>query len=118
MLEQLGFRKVIDTTFMIGTMIHGNPDPEDLRKFFRALRKAQRDINMPPNSTRTITRTNSPTVSTPKWKRRWGARRTAGFEPYTKEVYEESFEWIAAHGIFPAGKMGSGAYEQATLSLG
>ena len=33
--EQLGFRKVIDTTFMIGTMIHGDPDPEDLRKFFR-----------------------------------------------------------------------------------
>ena len=40
--EQLGFRKVIDCTFMIGTMIHGDPDPEDLRKFFRALRKAQR----------------------------------------------------------------------------
>jgi hypothetical protein len=36
--EQLGFRKVIDTTFMIATMIHGDPDPEDLRKFFRALR--------------------------------------------------------------------------------
>src|SRR5499425_2169904 len=35
--EQLGFRKVIDTTFMIATMIHGDPDPEDLRKYFRAL---------------------------------------------------------------------------------
>src|SRR5216683_7614978 len=32
--EQLGFRKIIDTTFMITTMISGNPDPEDLRKFF------------------------------------------------------------------------------------
>ncbi len=29
--EQLGFRKVIDTTFMIATMITGDPDPEDLR---------------------------------------------------------------------------------------
>src|SRR6185369_8962955 len=38
--EQLGFRKVLDTTFMIATMIHGNPDPEDLRKFFKALRRA------------------------------------------------------------------------------
>jgi ABC-type nitrate/sulfonate/bicarbonate transport system substrate-binding protein len=28
--EQLGFRKVIDTTFMIATMITGDPDPEDL----------------------------------------------------------------------------------------
>jgi ABC-type nitrate/sulfonate/bicarbonate transport system substrate-binding protein len=46
--EQLGFRKVIDTTFMIATMIHGNPDPEDVRKFFRALRRAQRDIDLRP----------------------------------------------------------------------
>ena len=46
--EQLGFRKVIDNTFMIGTMIHGDPDPEDLRKFFRALRRAQRDIDLRP----------------------------------------------------------------------
>jgi ABC-type nitrate/sulfonate/bicarbonate transport system substrate-binding protein len=35
--EQLGFRKIIDTTFMITTMITGDPDPEDLHKFFRAL---------------------------------------------------------------------------------
>src|SRR3981189_3612498 len=41
--EQLGFRKIIDNTFMIATMITGTPDPEDLRKFFRALRRAQRD---------------------------------------------------------------------------
>ena len=38
--EQLGFRKVIDTTFMIATTIHEDPDPEDLPNFFRALRRA------------------------------------------------------------------------------
>src|SRR5258708_12816153 len=47
--EQLGFRKIIDTTFMIATMITGNPDQEDLRKFFRALRRAQRDIDLRPD---------------------------------------------------------------------
>src|SRR6202161_1867683 len=47
--EQLGFRKIIDTTFMITTMITGDPDPEDLRKFFRALRRAQRDIDLRPD---------------------------------------------------------------------
>ena len=41
--EQLGFRKIIDNTFMITTMITGNPDPEDLRKFFqRAAPRAAR----------------------------------------------------------------------------
>ena len=47
-LEQLGFRKVIDTTFMMATSISGNPEPEDLRKYFRALRRAQRDIDYIP----------------------------------------------------------------------
>src|SRR5580698_253344 len=35
--EQLGFRKVIDTTFMISTMIIGDGEPAELRKYFRAL---------------------------------------------------------------------------------
>jgi ABC-type nitrate/sulfonate/bicarbonate transport system substrate-binding protein len=70
--EQLGFRKIIDTTFMIATMIHGDPDPEDLRKFFRALRRAQRDLDLRPdrythyykNEFPETTRTNSPSAST------------------------------------------------------
>src|SRR6476660_1309556 len=46
--EQLGFRKVIDCTFMMATMITGNPDPEDVRKFFRAIKRAQRDLDLRP----------------------------------------------------------------------
>ena len=117
--EQLGFRKVIDSTFMIGTMIHGDPDPEDLRKFFRALRKAQRDIDLRPELYTHYYKNEFPDRFHAKMDtRRWGPGERLVFEPYTKEVYEESFEWIAAHGIFPDGKMGSGKYEQATVSLG
>ena len=117
--EQLGFRKVIDTTFMIGTMIHGDPDPEDLRKFFRALRKAQRDIDLRPELYTHYYKNEFPDRFHAKMDtRRWGPGERLVFEPYTKEVYEESFEWIAAHGIFPEGTMGSGQYERATLSLG
>ena len=46
--EQLGFRKMTDCTFMMATMITGEPDPEDVRKFFRALKRAQRDIDLRP----------------------------------------------------------------------
>jgi hypothetical protein len=46
--EQLGFRKVIDTTFMIAAMINGTPDSEDVRTYFRALKRAQRDIDLRP----------------------------------------------------------------------
>ncbi|MGH8702669.1 MAG: hypothetical protein ACREVR_16075, partial [Burkholderiales bacterium] len=37
-VEQLGFRKVIDTTFMIASMITGSPESGDVKKYFRALR--------------------------------------------------------------------------------
>jgi hypothetical protein len=116
--EQLGFRKVIDTTFMIGTMIHGDPDPEDLRKFFRALRRAQADIDLRPELYTHYYKNEFPERFHSRMDtRRWGPGERLVFEPYTKEVYDESFEWIAAHRIFPEGGMGPGRYDQATLSL-
>src|SRR5579872_3309732 len=48
-MEQLGFRKIIDTTFMMASMITGAPDPADIRKYFRALRRAQQDIDLRPD---------------------------------------------------------------------
>jgi len=116
--EQLGFRKVIDTTFMIATMIHGDPDPEDLRKFFRALRKAQRDIDLRPELYTHYYNNEFPDrFHALMDTRRWGPGERLVFEPYTKEVFEESREWIADHHIFPAREMGAGQYEKATLSL-
>ena len=40
--EQLGFRKVIDTTFMIAAMVKDSHDAEDVARYFKALRRAQR----------------------------------------------------------------------------
>ena len=116
--EQLGFRKIIDTTFMIATMITGNPDPEDIRKFFRALRRAQRDIDVRPELCTHHYRKEFPVrfldqVDT----RRWGPGERIVFEPYTKQVFEESFKWIAQHKIFPEGEMGAGRYEDSVVSL-
>jgi hypothetical protein len=44
--EQLGFRRILDVTFMITTMVTGDSDPEDVRRYFAALRCAQRDIDL------------------------------------------------------------------------
>jgi len=117
-LEQLGFRKVIDTTFMIATMLTGAPDPEDVRKYFRALRKAQRDIDLRPDRyTHYYTQEFPERFRAQMDTRRWGPGERVVFEPYTKDVFEESFAWIARHDIFPEGKMGSGNYEEAACSL-
>jgi NitT/TauT family transport system substrate-binding protein len=45
-LEQLGFRKLTDTTFMMGALVSATADEEDVRRYFRALRSAQRDIDL------------------------------------------------------------------------
>ena len=116
--EQLGFRKIIDTTFMISTMINGDPDPEDIRKCFRALRRAQRDIDLRPDLYTHYYKNEFPERFHAKMDtRRWGPGERLVFEPYSKEVFEESFDWIAKHEIFAAGQMGSGKYEDAVVSL-
>jgi ABC-type nitrate/sulfonate/bicarbonate transport system substrate-binding protein len=116
--EQLGFRKVIDTTFMIATIVTGKADPEDLKKFFRALKRAQRDIDLRPDRYTHYYKKEFPA----RWHsqmdtRRWGPGERLVFEPYTKEAYEESFEWIAQHQIFAGADMGEGKYENAVLRL-
>ncbi len=50
--------------------------------------------------------------------RRWGPGERIVFEPYTKEVYEDSFLWIAQHHIFPEGHAASCDYQSAVLSSG
>jgi ABC-type nitrate/sulfonate/bicarbonate transport system substrate-binding protein len=115
--EQLGFRKVVDTTFMIATMITGNPDLEDVRKYFRALRRAQRDLDLRPEAYTHYYKKEFPSKFLDRMDtRRWGPGERIVFEPYSKETYEQSFEWIARHQIFREGDMGQGIYEEATVS--
>lgn len=117
-LEQLGFRKVMDATFMIASMITGDPNPEDVRKYFRALRRAQRDIDLRPELYTHYYKKEFPTRFLDHMDtRRWGPGERIVFEPYTKEVFEESFEWIAQRGIFAEGQMGSGNYEESICSI-
>lgn len=116
--EQLGFRKIMDNTFMIANMIHGDPDPEDLRKYFTALKRAQRDLDLRPELY-----THYYTKEFPKrWHdvmdtRRWGPGERIVFEPYTEETFTVSRDWIADHDIFEGGDLGKKRYEDATVSV-
>ena len=117
-LKQLGFRKVIDTTFMMASMITGEPDPNDVRKYFRALRRAQRDIDLRPELYTHYYRKEFPARFLDQMDtRRFGPGERIVFEPYTREVFEESFKWIAERKIFPDGSMGTGRFEDSVVSL-
>src|SRR5438105_14094149 len=116
-LEQLGFRKIIDSTFMMASIITGDPEPDDIQKYFRALRRAQRDIDLRPELYTHYYRKEFPErfhdiMDT----RRWGPGERIVFESYTKEMFDDSFRWIAEREIFPGG-MGSGEYESAVISF-
>ena len=117
--EQLGYRKIIDTTFMIGAMVNGDPDMEDVKRFFRALRRAQRDIDLRPELyTHYYKREFPERFHAAMDTRRWGPGERIVFEPYTREVFSQSFDWIAKHEIFEPGSMGSGDYGKAIVSVG
>jgi ABC-type nitrate/sulfonate/bicarbonate transport system substrate-binding protein len=117
--EQLGFRKIIDNTFMIVAMLNGQPDPEDVRKYFRALKRAQRDIDLRPDRYTHFYKNEFPLrFHAIMDTRRWGPGERIVFESYSKELYDESFSWISAHEIFAKGEMGHGDYERSVVTLG
>jgi hypothetical protein len=115
--EQLGFRKIIDTTFMIATMITGNTEPAELRKYFRALQRAQRDIDLRPEAYTKYYKNEFPVrYHTMMDTKRWGPGERIVFESYTEEAFNVSREWIAQHEIFGTGGLGAGTYEQVIVS--
>ncbi|TWT05943.1 ABC transporter substrate-binding protein [Reyranella sp. CPCC 100927] len=118
--EQLGYRKVIDTTFMIASMITGNPDEEDLKRFLRALKRAQRDIDLRPERYTRYYKNEFPDrYHAIMDTRRWGAGERIVFEPYTEEAFAQSRDWIAERQIFDGGRlhMGSDRYDEAVVRL-
>jgi hypothetical protein len=118
--EQLGYRKIIDTTFMIGAMINGEPDMEDVRKYFAALRRAQRDIDLRPELYTHYYKMEFPERFHARMDTRcWGPGERIVFEPYTEEAFAQSRDWIAEREIFEGGKpnMGSNSYKDAVVQL-
>jgi ABC-type nitrate/sulfonate/bicarbonate transport system substrate-binding protein len=116
--EQLGFRKIIDNSFMIAAMINGDPQSDDIRKYFRALRRAQREIDLRPDLYVHYYKNEFPERFHAQMDtQRWGPGERIVFEPYTREAFERSFEWIERRALFAPGEMGSGNYEQAVISL-
>ncbi len=100
-LEQLGFRKLLDTTFVMGFLVQEDADRGDLDRYFRALQRAQRDLDIAPE----------------RYKRHWakelpedlhervdvqlfGPGERIVFEPYTREMYDETHRWMAGWELF------------------
>jgi NitT/TauT family transport system substrate-binding protein len=116
-LEQQGFRKVLDTTFMVGFLITGDSSDEDVAKYFRALRRAQRDIDLEPELYKHHLLKELPEAYHCLVDyRAFGPGERLIFEPYTREMYEKTHRWMLDMQIFPADQAGSAPYEVAVLA--
>ena len=116
LLEQLGFRKIIDTTFMVAALVEEDVDPADVRKCYRALKRAQADIDLRPELYTHYYKNIFPDrfheiMDT----RTFGPGERIVFQPYSKEMFEVTHKWVEDWEIFPEGKGGTAAYEESVV---
>ena len=115
-LEQQRFRKVVDTSFMIGFLIQDTATDEDAAKYFRALQRAQRDIDAEPEKFKHYLLNELPDRYHSMIDiRKCGIGERLVFEPYTQEVYERTHRWMMLHELFPSGQSGEVNYEVAVV---
>ncbi|MBX2835794.1 MAG: hypothetical protein KTR35_02995 [Gammaproteobacteria bacterium] len=99
-LEQLGYRKIIDCTFMIAAMVDPEVDPDQTRHYFDALRLAQRDLDQMHQPylhhyLKEIPEHHAKLVDV----KRFGPGERIVFEPYSESMYQETQQWILDRGI-------------------
>ena len=101
-IEQQGYRKVVDASFMIGFLFSVDSDVEEVAKYFNALRRAQRDIDLDLSRYKHYYLRELPE----QYHRivdvqAFGPGERLVFEPYTREIYEETHRWIEERQLFP-----------------
>jgi NitT/TauT family transport system substrate-binding protein len=115
-LEQLGFRKVVDATFMIGFFVNDSTLPEDVERYVRALIRAQRDIDLEPDRFRHYFLDELPERARGMVDvRLFGTGERVVAEPYTRETFEATRSWIEQLGVMGVDEMGRLGYEEAVL---
>lgn len=117
LLEQEGFRKVVDTTFMMGFLISGDSDVDDIDKYFRALRHAQRDIDLEAEKYKHYWLREMPEdLRATADPRRFGPGERIVFEPYTREMFEQTHRWMISWELFTPEQAQQARYEEAVLA--
>lgn len=95
LLEQRGFRKLVDTTFIMGFLLSQQADPTDIERYFRALLRAQTEIDLQPQRyahywEREMPRDLLDLVDV----RRFGPGERVVPQPYTRDMFERTYSWM------------------------
>src|SRR3954471_16261804 len=117
LLEQLGFRKLVDTTFIMGFMVGEAASTDDMERYFRALRHAQREIDLEPDRYKHHWLHELPEdLRDGVDVRRFGPGERVVFEPYTRDMFERTHRWMERWELFDASAVARPAYEDAVIA--
>lgn len=115
-VEQLGFRKVVDTTFMVGHLVSAEADMEDVERYFKALRRAQQDIDIEPELYKHYFLKELPERYHNMIDiRAFGPGERLVFEPYPEATFERTRKWIESWHLFPADQVGAAGYQASVI---
>ena len=100
-VEQQGYRKVVDASFMIGFLFSVDANMDDVAKYFQALRRAQRDIDLDLGRykhyyLRELPERYHSLVDV----QAFGPGERLVFEPYTRDMYDETHRWMVERQLF------------------
>jgi NitT/TauT family transport system substrate-binding protein len=116
LLEQAGFRKLVDTTFIMGFLVSEHVDREDLERYFRAMRRAQREIDLQAERYKHLWLREIPEdLFDIADVRRFGPGERIVFERYTRDMFERTHRWMAQWELLDPSAAARG-YEQAILA--
>jgi hypothetical protein len=112
-LEQRGFQRVIDTSFMVSYMIVGSPDPADVVKYFEAKRCAQAAVDENPHKYRHYLLAESPQeVRQLANVHQCGVGERVEFARDGKGSFLRAREWVISQEIIPRSWIGSAEPDQ------
>jgi NitT/TauT family transport system substrate-binding protein len=112
-LEQRGFRKLVDTTFVMGFMLSPQVDAGDVEKYFRALLRAQQEIDLELHRyTGHWAREMPPELLELVDVHRFGPGERVVPQPYTREMFERTQGWMREWDLLETARVG---YEESVL---
>jgi NitT/TauT family transport system substrate-binding protein len=101
-LEQHGFQKVIDTSFMVTYMIVGAPNSSDVARYFDAMQRAQAAIDENPKRYRHYLLSEFPDeVRRLVDIDRCGIGERVEFGAYSKSMFLRARDWVISQSILP-----------------
>jgi NitT/TauT family transport system substrate-binding protein len=100
-LEQLGFRKIAGTSFMIAFMFPRHVDPQAIEKYMNALKRAQMDLDLEPEKYKHYYVNEIPERYRAMVDvRRFSPGERIVFLPYSEATYERTQAWLAERALF------------------